>query len=137
MSLDYNPKNINLAKELRKKSTKEEKHLWYDFLSNYQPKFQRQKAIDNFIVDFYCHRVGLVVEIDGSQHYTAEGKESDAFRTETLEQYDLTVIRFTNHQINNNFDGVCWFIDKTISELLEQGSLREGAPASAGGGACE
>ena len=137
MSLDYNPKNINLAKELRKKSTKEEKHLWYDFLSNYQPKFQRQKAIDNFIVDFYCHRVGLVVEIDGSQHYTAEGKESDAFRTETLEQYDLTVIRFTNHQINNNFDGVCWFIDKTISELLEQGSLREGALASAGGGACE
>ena len=137
MSLDYNQKNIHLAKELRKNSTKEEKHLWHDFLSNYQPRFQRQKAIDNFIVDFYCHKAGLIIEIDGSQHYTSEGKESDAFRTERLERYDLTVIRFTNHQINNNFDGVCWFIDKTISELLKQGSLREGAPASAGGGACE
>ena len=121
MPLLYNGKNIPLAKALRKNATPEEKHLWYDFLSSYKIRFQRQKAINNFIVDFYCHKAKLVIEIDGSQHYTEEGQKNDEFRTEILEEYDLKVIRFTNEQINKNFDGVCWYIDKVVTELIEKG----------------
>ena len=58
---------------------------------------QRQKAIDNFIADFYCHKARLIIEIDGSQHFSDEGLQKDEFRTEVLEGYDLKVVRFTNH----------------------------------------
>ena len=118
MSLDYNRTNIVLAKNLRSDATKEENHLWYDFLSKHKVRFQRQKAIDNFIADFYCHKAKLVIEIDGSQHYTEDGKAYDEFRTEILENYNLKVIRFTNVQINENFEGVCWYIDKVVNEAL-------------------
>ena len=121
MSLDYNEKNIPLAKALRKNATPQEKHLWYDFLSTYRKRFQRQKAIGNFIADFYCHEAKLVVEIDGSQHYTKEGKEKDEFRTEVLEGYDLTVIRFTNYQVDANFSGVCRYIDAVVTASLREG----------------
>ena len=117
MPLPYNGKNISLAKSLRKNATPEEKHLWYDFLSTYKIRFQRQKAIDNFIADFYSYEAKLVIEIDGSQHYTTEGKKKDDFRTEILEGYDLRIIRFTNDQVNDNFEGVCWYIDKIVTEL--------------------
>ena len=120
MPLPYNGKNIPLAKSLRKNATPEEKHLWYDFLSTYKIRFQRQKAIDNFIADFYSYEAKLVIEIDGSQHYTAEGKKKDDFRTEILEGYDLRIIRFTNDQVNDNFEGVCWYIDKIVTELTEK-----------------
>ena len=105
MSLDYNEKNITLAKNLRKNATPQENHLWYNFLSKYEIRFQRQKAIDNFIADFYCHKAKLIIEIDGAQHYTEEGRQKDEFRTEILEGYDLKVIRFSNRQINTNFRG--------------------------------
>ena len=118
MSLKYNEKNINLAKSLRKNATREENHLWYDFLSKYEVRFQRQKAIDNFIADFYCHKAKLIIEIDGSEHYTKEGKANDKFRTDILEVYDLKVIRFTNGQINTNFRGVCEYIDLAVKSAL-------------------
>ena len=118
VSLVYNKNNISLAKKLRKNATPEENHLWYDFLSSYEVRFQRQKAIDNFIVDFFCHKANLVIEIDGSQHYTDEGIQNDEFRTEILNGYDLFVIRFTNNQINKNFKGVCAYIDATIKDIL-------------------
>jgi very-short-patch-repair endonuclease len=114
VSKDYNRKNILLAKQLRKNSTPQEKHLWYDFLSKYSPKFQRQKAIDNFIADFYCHEAKLVIEIDGLQHTTEEGALKDEFRTEILESYGLRVIRFTNHQIDTRFKDVCRYIDYVV-----------------------
>ena len=117
MSLKYNSENIEHAKELRKNATRQEKHRWYDFLSRYPVRFQRQKAIDRFIADFYCHRAGLVIEIDGKQHGTEEGEARDAFRTEVLEGYDLKVIRFTNRQIDDNFIGVCGYIDRVVKEL--------------------
>ena len=122
MSLNYNPDNIKLAKALRKNATKQENHLWYDFLSDYVPRFQRQKAIDNFIADFYCHKAKLIIEIDGSQHYTPEGKEHDEFRAQVLEGYDLKVIRFTNRQIDDNFQGVCKYIDSVVKVSLYEGS---------------
>ena len=121
MSLDYNKKNILFAKNLRKNATPQEKHLWYDFLSKYEVRFQRQKAIDNFIVDFYCHKARLIIEIDGSQHYTEQGEAADEFRTEILEGYDLQVIRFTNRQINTNFRGACEYIDSVVKASLPRG----------------
>ena len=118
MPLPYNSKNISLAKELRKNATPEENHLWYDFLSKHRVRFQRQKPIDNFIADFYCHKAKLIIELDGSQHYTKEGRENDEFRTEILEGYDLKIIRFTNGQIRTNFRGVCEYIDIVLSNIL-------------------
>lgn len=93
--------------------------MWYDFLSKYEIRFQRQKAIDHFIADFYCHRAKLVIEIDGSQHFSEEGRRMDQFRTEILEGYDLKVIRFTNMQIDNNFRGVCEYIDLVVKRLTD------------------
>ncbi len=121
MSLNYNQKNITLAKNLRKRATPQENHLWYDFLSKYAVRFQRQKAIDDFIADFYCHQAKLIIEIDGSQHHTKQGIEKDEFRTEILEGYNLKVIRFTNRQINTNFRGVCEYIDAAVKASLREG----------------
>ena len=121
MSLDYNKKNITLAKNLRKNSTSEENHLWYDFLSKYEIRFQRQKVISDFIADFYFHKAKLIIEIEGSQHYSEEGREKDEFRSEILEGYDLKVIRFTNRQINTNFRGVCEYIDAVVKASLREG----------------
>ena len=121
MSLDYKKENIALAKNLRKNATKQENRLWYDFLSKYEIRFQRQKAIDHFIADFYCHKAKLIIEIDGSQHYTEEGKQKDEFRTEILKGYDLKVIRFTNHQIDTNFRGVCEYINSIVHASLREG----------------
>ena len=84
MSLYYNSKNIVLAKALRKNATPQETKLWYEFLSKYNVRFQRQKAIDNFIADFYCHKAKLVIEIDGSQHYTEEGRKKMSFARKFL-----------------------------------------------------
>ena len=121
MSLDYNKKNIPLARNLRKNATPQENHLWYGFLSKQKVRFQRQKAIDNFIADFYCHKAKLIIEIDGSQHYTEQGIKKDTFRTEKLENYDLTVVRFTNAQIDNQFESVCEYLENTVNLLLQKG----------------
>ena len=126
MSLSYNKKNISLAKNLRKMATPQENRLWYEFLSKYKVRFQRQKAIDNFIADFYCHKAKLIIEIDGAQHYTEEGEAHDIFRTNILEEYGLKVIRFTNHQINTNFYGVCAYIDRMINTILAGQPITQG-----------
>ena len=116
MSLDYNEKNITLAKNLRKNATPQEKHLWYDFLTKYEVRFQRQKAIENFIADFYCHKAKLIIEIDGSQHYTDEGKKHDENRTYVINQYGIEVLRFSNYDVDTNFQGVCYEIDRYVKE---------------------
>ena len=118
MSLEYNKKNIVLAKNLRKNSTPQENKLWYIYLSKYPIRFQRQKAIDNFIADFYCHQARLIIEIDGSQHFTEEGKQKDEFRTEILEGYDLKIIRFTNWDIDTRFRNVCDYIDYIVNTII-------------------
>ena len=120
MPLEYNPKNLPLAKAMRKNATPQENRLWYDFLRSYGVRFRRQQPIDTFIADFFCCQAKLVIEIDGSQHFTEEGKRSDAFRTEKLEGYDLKIIRFTNRQIETNFRGVCQYIDQTVKELISR-----------------
>ena len=120
MPLLYDGRNVVLAKNLRKNATPQENRLWYDFLSNYPVRFQRQKAIDRFIADFYCYRAKLVIEIDGSQHSTADGAKNDEFRTEALDEYGLWVIRFTDRQIDLNFRGVCLYIDDVVKKLIQE-----------------
>ena len=114
---EYNKANIPLAKNLRKNMTPWERKLWYEFLRDYPLRFQRQKAIGNYIVDFYCAKAGLVIELDGSEHYTAEQTEKDNIRTKDLENMKLTVIRICNLDIDRNFRGVCEYIDITVKSL--------------------
>ena len=114
---DYNKENIPLAKTLRKNMTPWERKLWYDFLRNYPVRFQRQKAIGNYIADFYCAKARLVIELDGGGHYTAELARKDEMRTKDLESMNLTVVRICNLDIDRNFSGVCEYIDLTVKRL--------------------
>lgn len=97
---DYNKANIPLAKALRKNMTPWERKLWYDFLRTYPVRFQRQKAIGNYIVDFYCAKAGLVIELDGGGHYTPQQSEKDLIRTKKLESMKLRVFRICNLDID-------------------------------------
>ena len=114
---EYNKENIPLAKTLRKNMTPWERKLWYLFLRNYPIRFQRQKAIGNYIVDFYCAKAKLVVELDGGGHYTADQAQKDVLRTKALENMDLTVLRICNLDIDRNFSGVCEYIDSAVKNL--------------------
>lgn len=128
MSLEYNHKLIQQAKQLRKEATRQENHLWYDFLAKYPIRFQRQKTIDQFIADFYCHRARLVVELDGAPHFTTEGKLRDDARTERLEQFGLWVIRFMDSEIDHDFEAVCHTIDAVVQERIKQIEKEEKPP---------
>ena len=99
---------------LRKTMTKEERHLWYDFLKDYPRRFLRQKVIDCYIVDFYCHDARMIVELDGSQHYEPDKQLRDQERTRNLEMRGLMVIRIPNNEVTRNFRGVCEYIDHCV-----------------------
>ncbi|MBQ4582774.1 MAG: endonuclease domain-containing protein [Oscillospiraceae bacterium] len=114
MDRKHNPALTQRARELRKNMTQEEKQLWYQFLRTYPLRFLRQKVIDNYIVDFYCHEARLVIELDGSQHYEKDGLLRDQIRTERIEQRGLTVLRIPNNAIWENFEGVCAYIDEAV-----------------------
>ena len=114
MERKHNPTLSKNAKNLRKNMTKEERHLWYDFLRNYPIRFLRQKVIDDYIVDFYCHDARLIIELDGSQHYEENAMIKDRIRTEIIEQRNFIVIRIPNNEINQNFRGVCEYIDTLV-----------------------
>ena len=127
----YNKNNIPLAKELRKNMTSQERKLWYEFLRSYPLRFQRQKPIGNYIADFYCAKVGLVVEIDGGGHYFPMQIEKDTLRTQELEKLNLTVIRVSNLDVDRNFQGVCEYIDsfvKSSPSVSNADSSTERAP---------
>ena len=120
MERKYNKNLIPAAKALRKNMTKEEKHLWYDFLRQYPIKFSRQKVLGKYIADFYSAEANLVIELDGSQHFDENGKQYDEERTAFLEQYGIKVIRFTNLEIKRNFEGVCDYIDIVVRQSLSR-----------------
>ena len=128
---EYNKENIPLAKTLRKNMTPWERKLWYEFLGDYPIRFQRQKAIVNYIVDFYCAKAGLVIELDGGGHYTVEQTEKDNIRTKDLENMKLTVIRICNLDVDRNFRGVCEYIELTVKKSLPQ-SASLTAPSAEG-----
>ena len=127
-SRKHNPALTQNAKSLRKNMTKEERHLWYDFLKDYPVRFLRQKVIDNYIVDFYCHQAKLIIELDGSQHYDNDGQHKDAIRNAHLADRDLTVIRIPNNAVHQNFSGVCAYIDQHVQTCIPQSPLRDDSP---------
>ena len=103
---------------LRKNMTKEERHLWYDFLKAYPVPFKRQFPIGCYFVDFYCFQAKLVVELDGSQHCMPSEIEYDMRRTEYLEQQGLYVIRISNLDVIKNFRGVCEMIHIAVQDRM-------------------
>lgn len=107
MNLFHNDKLSGNAKSLRKNMTKEERHLWYDFLKPLPLMVHRQKVIGPYIVDFYIAGAKLVIELDGSQHYEVEGQLADRNRDAYLRSLGLQVLRYSNLDINQNFRGVC------------------------------
>ena len=120
MQRKHNKQLIPLAKHLRKNMTKEERHLWYDFLRNHPVRFSRQKILGKYIADFYSAEANLVIEIDGSQHYEDSVIMQDAERTAFIEAYGLKVIRIPNNEISKNFRGVCEYIDTEVKQSLSQ-----------------
>lgn len=114
----YNHRMLEQVRSLRKEMTCQEKRLWYNYLKNYPVKFYRQRSIDRYIVDFYCSDARLVVELDGSQHYTRDGMKYDSIRTDVLEQYGLAVLRFSNAEINEHFEAVCMLIDQNVKQRI-------------------
>ena len=104
------------SQTLRKNATKEENHLWYDFLRTHPLQFRRQVPFGRYIVDFYCAKARLVIELDGSQHYVDRGPECDAVRTQYLQrEHGLQILRFTNLDVKKNFEGVCAAINAEIA----------------------
>ena len=118
MPHEYNRDLIPRAKKMRENMTPQEQHLWFGFLRGYPARFKRQAVIYHYIADFYCHEAKLVIEIDGRQHQHADALEYDHIRTETLKQLGLLVLRFTNDEIDHNFDFVRKRIDQTAKERL-------------------
>ena len=104
------------AQLLRKNMTPQEKHLWYDFLRDYRPRFHRQKPMLAYILDFYCPTAHVVVEIDGSQHFEEKGMLYDEKRTQELRGIGIDVLRYTNREVEESFEGVCQSIDLAVRE---------------------
>ena len=120
MQSKHNKQLVPLARQLRKEMTKEERHLWYDFLRSYPVRFSRQKVLGKYIADFYSADAKLVIELDGSQHYEDGNMKKDGERTAFLEAYGLTVIRIANNEVSRNFCGVCEYIDSVVNQSLSQ-----------------
>ena len=120
MQPKHNKQLVPLAKQLRKEMTREERHLWYDFLRSYPVRFSRQKVLGNYIADFYSAEAKLVIELDGSQHYETDETQKDADRTAFPEGYGLTVVRIPNNEVGRNFRGVCEYIDAMVKQSLSQ-----------------
>ena len=116
-----NPNLTPFAKRLRSDMTKEERHLWYDFLKQLPQTVNRQKVIGPYIVDFYCASARLVIELDGSQHYSEAGADADRARDQWLRTQGLTVVRYTNTDIQPNFSGVCDDILRIYEHLISHG----------------
>jgi len=105
--LPYNPDLKERSRKMRKFPTKAEYKLWKEFLQKSDYLFNRQKIINHFIVDFYCAKLKLIIEVDGQYHDTEDAKEYDKEREEILTAYNLKILRFTNNEIFENFDQVC------------------------------
>ena len=107
MNETNNPKLTGISKTLRKNMTKEERHLWYDFLKDLTVTVNRQKVIGNYIVDFYCATAKIVIELDGSQHFEEKGEAKDNVRDKFLSSLGINVLRYSNFEVQTDFNGVC------------------------------
>ena len=118
MKIPKDNTKLETARRLRRELTPHERKLWYLFLRNYPIKIYKQRIIDRYIVDFYCAAAKLVIELDGSQHYEETASANDADRTAVLEQYGLSVVRYSNKEIDREFAAVCQHIDRIIQERI-------------------
>ena len=116
--MEQNRQLKSKSQTLRKNATKEESLLWYNCLRKYPVQFRRQYVIGDYIVDFYCHKAKLVVELDGSQHYEPQIIEYDQKRTAYLESLGLCVLRFSNVDVTRKFRSVCELIDQTVKTQI-------------------
>jgi very-short-patch-repair endonuclease len=105
--LPYNPDIVSNAKKLRKNMTPAEKKLWFGFLRTFPFRVLRQRPIDNFIADFYCPKLSLVIEVDGGGHFSEKSRNYDKQRGNILKTYGIQVLRFTNNEVILNFEAVC------------------------------
>ena len=112
--IKYNQNLKNLARNLRNNMTKEERKLWYEYLRNCKVRFLRQRPIGNYIVDFYSPKEKIVIELDGGQHYEEKAKLNDIERDNFLQSQGLTVLRYTNLDVDKNFEGVCLDIERCL-----------------------
>ena len=108
------------AVKMRKNQTDEENKVWYQILKGRVPKFHRQRIIGNYIVDFYCPKLKLIIEIDGYQHFYEENREYDNKRTEYLEKLGYRVLRFENTDVNTDIEEVRYIINNVCEEKLKE-----------------
>ena len=116
----YDKDMTGIAQALRHRATPEEKQLWYQFLRSYPIQFRRQKPFGRFVLDFYCAKAKLCIELDGSQHFTEDGLLHDQNRTAYLNDLGIKVLRFTNHEVAQEFTSVCDMIDLAVRERISQ-----------------
>ena len=116
----YNNKNVAFARKLRKDMTPWERKLWYCVLSKYPVRFYRQKPIGKYIVDFYCPKADLVIELDGGGHYNPLSEKEDGKRTLELEELGIKVVRFCNLDIDKNLTGVFAVIDNEVKNRMKK-----------------
>ena len=131
MTIPKDNSQLENARQLRREMTPWERKLWYEYLRFYPVRFQRQKPLGNYIVDFYCAKAQLAIELDGGGHYTEESQIADAKRTEALRRLGIRVIRICNADVTGNFRGVCAYIDMEVQKPLPQ-SASQTAPSSEG-----
>ncbi|MBR4056573.1 MAG: endonuclease domain-containing protein [Oscillospiraceae bacterium] len=119
MSIPKDNSQLDNARRLRREMTPHERKLWYLFLRKYPVKIYKQRIIGSYIADFYCASAKLVIEVDGSQHYELQGMAHDTARSEFLADLGLEVLRFSNTDIDRDFDAVCAQIDLAIQKRQE------------------
>jgi very-short-patch-repair endonuclease len=123
MTIPKDNAQLENARRLRREMTPHERKLWYLFLRKYPVKVYKQRIIGRYIVDFYCYKASLVVELDGSQHCDCAGFRYDARRTAALEAKGLVVLRLSNLDVMNNFRGVCEMIDQTVKNRIYSATM--------------
>ncbi|MDY4919801.1 MAG: endonuclease domain-containing protein [Phascolarctobacterium sp.] len=126
----YEYEDVTKASKLRNNMTRQEKHLWYDYLRDNKVKVYRQRVIGKYIVDFYCSAAKLVIEVDGGQHFDEEIRSYDQLRTEILKSKGLKVIRIPNNEIDKNFHNVCEYIEREINLRVKNAQLTPQSPTA-------
>ncbi len=117
--MEQHKKMLSRSQDLRKRMTTEENTLWYRFLRKYPLQFKRQYVVGNYIVDFFCYKARLIVELDGSQHCDPAGIEYDQKRTAFLESQGYQVVRISNLDVVRRFSSVCEAIDRIARQRAE------------------
>ena len=120
ITVTKNYKMLGTARALRRNLTPQERKRWYLFLRSYPVKIYKQRIIESFVVDFYCAQARLVIELDGSQHFTKEAIEYDRQRSSYLQGCDLKILRFTNCDIDRHFPDICQLIHQEVQQRLSE-----------------